>query len=188
MSWHLSLVGRGPGLFQYGDAVSKIRENIYRSNIQVTFELYSHFRCLQVLDSKIKTTFTKCCLTQWISKLPRSFEIHWIRQNLVNFTGLMGIVNITIYKIVNFHRSWASQIVLIFNTEDGLILWQFPYKGKTFLLPSYPYNGNPYTCTWKLILQFNWPHPVFRGDHYVLNIAKSLWIVIQPHYRTLPRK
>ena len=27
-----------------------------------------------------KTTFTKYCLTQWISKLPGSFEIHWVRQ------------------------------------------------------------------------------------------------------------
>ena len=24
------------------------------------------------------------CLTQWISKLPGSFEIHWVRQYLVN--------------------------------------------------------------------------------------------------------
>ena len=45
-----------------------------------------------------KTTFTKYCLTHWISKLPRSFEIHRIRQYLVNFTGLVGIVNTTIYK------------------------------------------------------------------------------------------
>ena len=30
----------------------KIRKNIYRFNAQVTFELYSHFRCLQVLHSK----------------------------------------------------------------------------------------------------------------------------------------
>ena len=25
-----------------------------------------------------KTTYTKYCLTQWISKLPESFEIHWV--------------------------------------------------------------------------------------------------------------
>ena len=24
------------------------------------------------------------CRTQWISKLPRSFEIHWVRQYLLN--------------------------------------------------------------------------------------------------------
>ena len=35
---------------------------------------------------------------QWISKLPRSFEIHWVRQYIVNFTDLMGIVNATVYK------------------------------------------------------------------------------------------
>ena len=33
-------------------AVSKIRKNIYRSNMQLTFELYSHFRGLLVLYAK----------------------------------------------------------------------------------------------------------------------------------------
>ena len=37
-------------------------------------------------------TFTTYCLTQRISKLPGSFEIHWVRQYLVNFTALVGIV------------------------------------------------------------------------------------------------
>ena len=45
-----------------------------------------------------KTTFTKFCLTQWISKLPGSFVIHWVRQYLVNFMGLAGIANATVYK------------------------------------------------------------------------------------------
>ena len=40
-----------------------------------------------------KTMFTEYCLTQWISKLPGSFEIHW-----VNFTGVVGLVNAIIYK------------------------------------------------------------------------------------------
>ena len=43
-----------------------------------------------------KSTFSKYCLTQWISKLPRSFEIQWARQYLVNVTGLAGIVNATV--------------------------------------------------------------------------------------------
>ena len=33
-----------------------------------------------------KTIFIKYCLTQWISKLPGSFEVHRVRQYLVNFT------------------------------------------------------------------------------------------------------
>ena len=37
-------------------------------------------------------------LTQWISKLRGSFEIHLVRQNLVYFTGLADIVNVTVYK------------------------------------------------------------------------------------------
>ena len=45
-----------------------------------------------------KTTFTKHCLTQWISKLLRSFEIHRVRLYLVNFTSVAGMVNATVYK------------------------------------------------------------------------------------------
>ena len=44
-----------------------------------------------------RSTFTKYCLTQCISKLPGSFEIHWVRQYLVNFAGLAGIVNTNIW-------------------------------------------------------------------------------------------
>ena len=33
-----------------------------------------------------KATFAKHCLIQLISKLPGSFDIHWVRQYLVNFT------------------------------------------------------------------------------------------------------
>ena len=47
-----------------------------------------------------KTTFIiKCCVTLWIWKLSWSFEIHRVRQYLVNFTGLAGIVKATLYKI-----------------------------------------------------------------------------------------
>ena len=46
-----------------------------------------------------QTSFTKHCLTQWISKLPWSFEIHWVGQYLVNFMSPVGIVNATVYKM-----------------------------------------------------------------------------------------
>ena len=38
--------------------------------------------------------------TVWLIdlKAPGSIEIHWIRQYLVNFTGLAGIVNATLYN------------------------------------------------------------------------------------------
>ena len=45
-----------------------------------------------------KSAFTKYSLTQWILKLFRSFEIHCVRQYQVNFKGVMGIVNATVYK------------------------------------------------------------------------------------------
>ena len=45
-----------------------------------------------------KTAFAKYCLTQWISKLPGNFDIHAVRQYLVNITGLADIVYATVYK------------------------------------------------------------------------------------------
>ena len=65
-----------------------------------------------------KTTFTKYHLTQWISKLVGSFEIHWVRQYLVNFMGLAGIFRECncFQAEANFYRYWAWLIVLIFNT------------------------------------------------------------------------
>ena len=48
------------------------------------------------------TILTKYCLTLWISKLPGSFEIQWVRQYLVNITGLAGIVNATVNMIEQF--------------------------------------------------------------------------------------
>ena len=37
-------------------------------------------------------------LTQWISTIRGSFGFHWVRQYLVNFTGLSEIVNAIVYK------------------------------------------------------------------------------------------
>ena len=42
--------------------------------------------------------FIEYCLTQWISKLPGSFEIHWVKQYLVNFMGLSGMINAIVCK------------------------------------------------------------------------------------------
>ena len=69
----------------------KIGKHIHRSDVQVTFELYRSF-------IPNKTAFTKYCLTQWIPKLIGSFEIHWVRQCLINFTGMAGKVNDAVDK------------------------------------------------------------------------------------------
>ena len=65
----------------------------------LTYKLLSSFIVISHVYSSLiqnKTTFTKYCLTQWISKLPRSFEIHQVRQYLVNITGMAGIANTTV--------------------------------------------------------------------------------------------
>ena len=65
--------------------------------MQLTFELYS---ISEIYRSFIwnKTTFTKYCLTQWISKFTKRFEIYWVRQYLVTFMCVAGIINATVYK------------------------------------------------------------------------------------------
>ena len=72
-----------------------------------------------LINIPYKTTFIKYCLAQLISKLSGSFEIHWVRQYLVIFKWLPGIVNTTVYKLedqANFHMSRdVSRIVLVFN-------------------------------------------------------------------------
>ena len=80
--------------FPFDDVILSVcgnLENIHKSDVEVTFELYVHFRCLQVLYLKW-TTFTKYCLTQ----------IYCERQYIVNFMGLVGIVNANVYKTESF--------------------------------------------------------------------------------------
>ena len=64
------------------------------------------------------------CLTQWISKFPGSFEIHWVRQYSVNITGFAGIVNPTVYKIEPNFTGLGGLIVIIFNTVYWYVLVQ----------------------------------------------------------------
>ena len=74
------------------DSVSKIRK-IFTGLMYKLF-LYDNFRCLQVLYHVFipnKITNTKYCLTQWISNLLGSIEIHIVSQYLVNFMGLQGL-------------------------------------------------------------------------------------------------
>ena len=75
-------------------SMSNIRKNIYMSFVQATFELYCHFRCLQVLYSKLNY-ITKYWLTQRISKLPCSLKS---TEYPINFTGLVDIANAIVYK------------------------------------------------------------------------------------------
>ena len=96
--WYTSEnINTAPYLIVVVISVSKIRINIYRSDIQLIFQLYG---ISYVYRSFVwnKTTFIKYCLTQWNSKLPRSFEIHKVRQYLFDFMGLVGRVNATVYK------------------------------------------------------------------------------------------
>ena len=81
------------------------------------------YRCL------IQNKTTKNCLTQWISSLPVSFEIHRVRY-LVNFTGLAGIINAPVYKtepiftgLGHGKLSWFLTLLLLTPCEAVPNLW-----------------------------------------------------------------
>ena len=79
---------------RYGP-VSKIRKEYLQVQRKSYFWALRSFRCLRVLYSKQNYIYR---LTQWIAKLFGNFEIHCVRQYLVNFTSLAGIVNTAVYK------------------------------------------------------------------------------------------
>ena len=76
----------------------KNRTNTYRFDVHVSFELHGHIRfCGSFIRNK--TTSTKCCLTQWVSKLPWNCGIHGVRPYMVNSPSLASVVNTIVYKI-----------------------------------------------------------------------------------------
>ena len=79
---------------------------------------------LDVYRSRLysKTIYTKYCLIRWISKLSGIFKIHWVRQHLVNHGSDGHSKRKFLQDGVNFHRSRAWQIVLIFNTATMPLL------------------------------------------------------------------
>ena len=64
---------------------------------KITLEFYSNFRGLQILYSKWNYIYSVLSYSVDF-KAPRSFEIHWVRQYMVKFMDLEGIVNTTVYE------------------------------------------------------------------------------------------
>ena len=61
-------------------------ENSLLAGFMVILDVYRFFISYQ-------TAFSKYYFTHWIWKLPRNFEIDWVRLDLVNFTSPADIVN-----------------------------------------------------------------------------------------------
>ena len=81
-------------------SVKKNRKNIYRSDIQVTFELYGNFRCLHVLIPNKQYLLSTVLLSRFQSSrgaLKSTELMQFMYLPVVNFTGLAGIVNTTVY-------------------------------------------------------------------------------------------
>ena len=60
-----------------------------------------------------QTTFNKHCLTQWVSKLP------WVKQYLVNFTGLVSITNASVHKTQPFYHWYIIAPVSVKHTKKA---------------------------------------------------------------------
>ena len=148
----------------------KNRKNIYRSNVQVAFELYGHLFMGPFIGHK--TTFTKYCLTRWVSKLPGNFEIHWVRQYLVNFMCLAGIVNTgftspsqfaQVSGMANCPNFWHWHIISVLDwKQHQYILWvpqnsdlrTHPPHPPLPATPTHPHPHPPLTFTTKLTCVF----------------------------------
>ena len=70
------------------------------------------------------------CLTQWISKLPGSFEIHWVRQYLVNIV-LFRIKDLWTYEMtVNLKSNLYVGHVIFLIFDPGILpisFWISPW-------------------------------------------------------------
>ena len=91
-----------------------------------------------------KIAFTKYCLFQWISKLPGTFQIHCVRQWLLDFTGFAGMINATVYKTTfstdldifvyiyyyNYGRPTAVMKHISFLPHRRAMGWQIYFGGK----------------------------------------------------------
>ena len=103
----------------HSDATSKIRK-IFTG---ATYKLLLSFKVTSDLYMSFipnKTAVDKYSVTHWISKLPGSFEIQWVRQCLVKFTGLAGRVNTPVYRtepiFTGLGHGKLFESVLIVNT------------------------------------------------------------------------
>ena len=129
-----------------------------------------------------KTTFTKYCLTQGISKFHGSFEIHWVRQHLVNFMNLATIVNTTVYKTESIFTGlghgklswfltldWSSQLLPWLDLERA--------PGKLWL------PGQAGFC---LVLVFLWPelraHRSLEENTLDLHESDAPWECFPSHW------
>ena len=116
-----------------------------------------------------RTTFAKYCLTHWISKLPVSFEIHWVRQYLINLIGLAGIVNAMVCKTKpNFTGVWHGK------------LSQFLTLSITFIHDIHKLQS--YFFVWQLVWQqiINDSiacHTQYQDGHDMHGLYMWIWIV-----------
>ena len=88
--FHCAVVASGKRELDWHFCSVKKLGNVYRSDDRLLLSvtvIYYVFRSF----IRNKTTCIKYCLARWIS-------IHCVRQYMVNFTGLAGIVNTTVYK------------------------------------------------------------------------------------------
>ena len=105
--------------------ISAINKKIFTSptyKLRLSFTVISDV-CRSFIPNE--TTFTKYCLTQWVSKLHGRFEIHWVWQYQINFTGMAGIVKDIVYNIEPVLTGRGARA----STPDDINLIKAEYSG-----------------------------------------------------------
>ena len=104
---------------------------IFSSDVKVSFELYGHLWSLQVLYSKLNYIY-------WVLSYSMDFKAPWELWNPLSkavpgkFHGSGGHSKCNcLQDQANFHRSWAWQIVHIFNTVQVDTVWS-QYNIRTY--------------------------------------------------------
>ena len=157
-------------------SVSKMRKNIYRPRHKLFF---SFRETSDVYRSFIpnKTTFTGYSLTQRISKLLGSFNWNPLSKAAPDKflgSGRRSKHN-SLQNQANFHRSWAWQIVIIFDTDIfSPSLWYSSCQNKdSMLVMKYTVGKH------KDVLTISWKHPCKMpcwGARTLYPIHCDLWM------------
>ena len=102
--------------------------NVYTSfipNKTTSINVYTSFISNKITSINVytsfipnKTTFIKYSLTQWISKLPGSFEIHWVRQSGLGYSYSVLVLAVLEYWISCTH----TVLVLVSSKVKVLVL------------------------------------------------------------------
>ena len=106
--------------------------------------------------------FTRYCLAQWISKLPGSFKIHWVRQYLIN--EVLFQMNIKLKS--NFYVEPLNIFLNFWHCNN------VPYR---------PSQLSVFRREWTAIIALYWVMNMFLQVNLMQNYSDHNWIEDRCH-------